>query len=388
MKSIPLVDLKAQYKTIKPKIHLAIKKVLDSSYFILGDEVWDFEKKFAEYSEVKYAIGVASGLDALELGMRALGIGVGDEVITPANSFIASSSAISFTGATPILVDCEENTFNIDPARIEEKITKKTKAIMPVHLYGRPADMDQTLKIAKKHNLMVIEDACQAHGARYKGKRVGSFGNFGAFSFYPGKNLGAYGDGGIITTNNKTLADTVAKMRNYGQAQKYHHDYLAWNSRLDTIQAAILLIKLKKLDKWNGGRREIAQEYNRLLKNLPIIVPEIPKNIDHIFHLYVIRTKNRDDLAKYLNQKGIATGLHYPIPIHLQKAYQDLGYKKGDFPVSEKLAEEILTLPIYPELKDSEVEYIAISIRQFFKFTSSLNPVLTKTGGAPFSTSR
>lgn len=367
MKNIPLVDLKAQYKTIKPKVNSAIKSVLDSTHFILGDEVSDFEKKFARFSDAKYAVGVASGLNALEIGMRAIGIGVGDEVITPANSFIASSSAISFTGATPVLVDCEESSFNIGPLKIEEKITKKTKAIMPVHLYGRPAEMNQILKIAQKYNLLVIEDACQAHGASYQGKRVGSFGDFGAFSFYPGKNLGAYGDGGILTTISKKLAGEVAQMRNYGQSQKYHHEYLAWNSRLDTIQAAILLIKLEHLDKWNKARRRIAQIYNGLLKNLPIITPEIPKDSEHVFHLYVIRYKKRDQLAEFLGSKGISTGLHYPIPIHLQKAYANLGHKKGDFPVSEKLSQEILSLPMFPELKDLEVEFIASSIKKFLK---------------------
>lgn len=367
MKTIPLVDLKAQYQTIKSEVNLAIKKVLDSTHFILGPEVEEFERSFAKFSDAKYAIGVASGLNALELGMRAAGIGEGDEVITPTNSFIASSSAISFTGAKSVLVDCEENTFNIDPARIEEKITKKTKAIMPIHLYGRMANMDQIMKIAKKHKLQVIEDACQSHGARFKRKRAGSIGLFGAFSFYPGKNLGAYGDAGVIITNNKGLAKIVAKMRNYGQAQKYHHDYLAWNSRLDTIQAAVLLVKLKYLDGWNRRRKDIAQKYNEMLASLPIIAPEIPTESDHIFHLYVIRTKNRDNLAKFLNGKGIGTGLHYPIPIHLQKAYKDLGYKKGDFPVSEKLADEILSLPMFPELEESQVEYITENIKKFFK---------------------
>lgn len=366
MKNISLVDLKAQYKTIKPEINSAIKNILESTHFILGEEVEDFEKKFAKYSDSKYGIGVGSGLNALELGMRALGIGKGDEVLTPVNSFIASSSAISFTGAKPVLVDCDENSFNIDPKRVEEKITKKTKAIMPVHLYGRPAEMDQILKIAKKHNLMVFEDACQAHGAKYKGKRVGSLGNFGAFSFYPGKNLGAYGDGGMVTTNDSKLAEKISQMRNYGQTVKYHHDYLAWNSRLDSIQAAILEVKLKNLDKWNKSRKKVAQIYNKLLKGLPIIAPSIPEESDHVFHLYVIRFEKRDDLAQYLTTKGIATGLHYPIPIHLQKAYKDLGHKKGDFPISEKLASEILSLPIYPELKDSQVEFISENIKKFF----------------------
>lgn len=366
MKIIPLVDLKIQYQTIKLEVNSAIKNVLESTHFILGEEVENFEQKFAKFSEAKYAAGVASGLSALEIGMRALGIGEGDEVLTPVNSFIASSSAISFTGAKPVLIDCDEDSFNIDPKKIEEEINKKTKAIMPVHLYGRPADMDQILKIAKKHNLKVIEDACQAHGASYKGKKVGSIGTFGAFSFYPGKNLGAYGDGGIITTNNQELAEKVAQMRNYGQTKKYHHEYLAWNSRLDTIQAAVLLVKLKYLDKWNKARRKNATIYNRLLKGLPVITPEIPRDMEHVFHLYIIRFEKRDKLAEFLKKKDISTGLHYPIPIHLQPAYSKLGYKHGDFPVSEKLSGEILSLPMYPELKESEAEYIASCIKQFF----------------------
>lgn len=367
MKNIPLVDLKVQYQNIKSEVNSAIKGVLESTHYILGEKVKRFEKKFAKFTDSKYAVGVSSGLSALELGMRALGIGPDDEVITPVNSFIASSSAISFTGATPILLDCEEDSFNMDPDKIEEKITKRTKAIMPVHLYGRPANMDKILKIAKRHKLFVIEDACQAHGASLNNKKMGSIGDIAAFSFYPAKNLGAYGDGGAITTNNKKFADKIKQMRNYGQTQKYHHDYLAWNSRLDTIQASVLIIKLKYIDKWNKARRKNAQIYNKLLKNLPIITPEIPVDSNHVFHLYVIRFTKRDDLAKYLNSKGISTGLHYPIPIHLQKAYIDLGYKKGDFPVAEKLASEILSLPMYPELKESDIEYIAKEVKNYFK---------------------
>lgn len=367
MTPIPFVDLKAQYKTVGREVNRAIENVLESGNFILGKEVEEFEKKISAFCGTKYSAGVASGLSALELGMRAIGISHGDEVITPTNSFIASTSAISATGAKPVLVDCEENSFNIDPTKIEEKITKKTKAIMPVHLYGRPANMQEIMKIAKKYKLYVVEDACQAHGAKYKGKRVGSFGKFGAFSFYPSKNLGAYGDGGIITTQNKELISKVISIRNYGQTKKYHHDYLAQNSRLDTIQAAILLVKLKYLDKWNKKRLEIAKKYTQLLQNLPLITPSFPKESDHVFHLYVIRTKKRDDLASYLKQNRITTGLHYPIPIHLQKVYKDLGYKKGDFPTSEKLADEILSLPLYPELTESQTEFITENIKKFFK---------------------
>lgn len=367
MRNIPLVDLKVQYQNIKSEVNSAIKRVLESTHYILGEEVKQFEKKFAKFTDSKYAVGVSSGLSALELGMRTLRIGPDDEVITPVNSFIASSSAISFTGAKPVLVDCEETSFNIDPKKIEEKITTKTKAIMPVHLYGRPAEIDQILKIAKKYKLYILEDACQAHGAKYKGKKVGSIGTFGAFSFYPGKNLGAYGDGGIITTNDEKLTQVVRSMRNYGQAKKYHHEFLAWNSRLDTIQATVLLVKLKYLNTWNKARLKNAYIYNKLLKGLPVITPEIPEDSTHVFHLYIIRTTKRDQLADYLNKNGISTGLHYPIPIHLQEAYKTLGYSKGDFPVAEKMASEILSLPMFPELKESEIEYITEHIKKYFK---------------------
>lgn len=367
MRNIPLVDLKVQYQNIKSEVNSAIKRVLESTHYILGEEVKQFEKKFAKFTDSKYAVGVSSGLSALELGMRTLRIGPDDEVITPVNSFIASSSAISFTGAKPVLVDCEETSFNIDPKKIEEKITTKTKAIMPVHLYGRPAEIDQILKIAKKYKLYILEDACQAHGAKYKGKKVGSIGTFGAFSFYPGKNLGAYGDGGIITTNDEKLTQVVRSMRNYGQAKKYHHEFLAWNSRLDTIQATVLLVKLKYLNTWNKARLKNAYIYNKLLKGLPVITPEIPEDSTHVFHLYIIRTTKRDQLADYLNKNGISTGLHYPIPIHLQEAYKTLGYSKGDFPVAEKMASEILSLPMFPELKESEIEYITKHIKIYFK---------------------
>lgn len=364
---INLVDLKLQYNQIKGEVNSALNRVLASTDFILGEETKNFEKEFARFIGVKYAVGVGSGLSALELGMKALGIGPGDEVITPANSFIASSSAISFTGATPVLVDCSEKDFNIDPIKIEKKITKRTKAIMPVHLYGQSALMDEIRKISQKYKLAIVEDACQSHGATYKNKRVGSFGNFGAFSFYPGKNLGAYGDGGILVTNNKHLAETVSMMRNYGQKKKYYHKFLAWNSRLDNLQAAILRIKLKYLDEWNSKRAKHARTYNDGLKGLPILTPQVNPQTSHVYHLYIIRTKSRDKLAEFLKSQGIATGLHYPTPIHLQKAYSSLGYKKGDFPVAEKLSKEVLSLPMYPELTRKEIEYICSLIRKFFE---------------------
>lgn len=370
MIKIPLVDLQPQYASLKPEIDEAINQVIVSGQFILGPAVEKFEHGFARFIDVKYAVGLDSGLSALELGIRGLGIGAGDEIITPANSFIASSAAISFTGAKPVLVDCEETSFNIDPEKIEEKITKSTKAIMPVHLYGRMADMGNIMKIAKKHKLLVIEDAAQAHGAsiqlKNQIKKAGSIGEFGAFSFYPAKNLGAFGDAGMLVTNNKQLAQKVRELRNYGQTQKYVHKYLAYNRRLDTIQAAVLNIKLKHLEAGNNRRLKIARLYNKLLQNLPLLTPQIPENQIPAFHLYVIRTRKRDSLAIYLKKNGISTGIHYPIPIHLQPAYKNLGHKKGDFPVTEKLATEILSLPLYPDLKDSQVEYMTSIIKRFF----------------------
>ena len=363
---IYLVDLKKQYKNIKSEIDIAIKKVLNSTQFILGDELKNFERDFSIFCQTDYAIGVGSGISALELGMRALGIGPGDEVITPANSFIASSSSISFTGAKPVFADCIEKTFNIDPVSIIEKISNKTKAIMPVHLYGQPANLDEIEEIAKKYKLFIIEDACQAHGARFNSKRVGSFGIFGSFSFYPGKNLGAYGDGGIIVTNDKNISETIKMMRNYGQKEKYNHIFLAYNSRLDNLQAAILSVKLKYLDGWNKKRQQNALIYNELLKDLPVTIPYKLDNVEHVYHLYVIRTEKRDELAEYLKTNGISTGLHYPIPIHLQRAYKDLNYKIGDFPVTEKLSKEILSLPMYPELEEKDIYYICKTIRRFF----------------------
>ncbi|MBI2596880.1 DegT/DnrJ/EryC1/StrS family aminotransferase [Candidatus Daviesbacteria bacterium] len=367
MKKISFVDLKRQYRENKTEIDLAIKHVLDSTHFILGEEVEQFEKEFAEFIGVKYAVSVGSGLSALELGVRSLEIGQGDEVLVPVNTYIASASAVSLVGATPVLVDCLEDTFNIDAEKAEKLITEKTKAIMPVHLYGQVADMEKVLRLAKKHKLYVIEDACQAHGASIRSKMAGGFGIISAFSFYPGKNLGAYGDGGIVTTNNKTIVDKIRMFRNYGQKEKYKHLLLGGNSRLDNLQASILLVKLKKLRLWNAKRLENAKLYNKSLDDLPIITPKIFPNYNHTFHLYVIRVKDREKLMKYLSSAGIPTQMHYPIPIHLQPAYKELGYKKGDFPVAEKLASEILSLPMFPELKSSEIKYICQKIRDFYR---------------------
>lgn len=364
---IPLVNLKIQYKTIKKEIDTAIANVLKNADFILGEDVNKFEKEFAEYCGVKYAIGIDSGISALELGMRALGLSNPDiEVLTPANSFIASSSAISFAGAKPVLVDCNPDTYNIDLADAKKKLTKKTKAIMVVHLYGQVTDMREVVKFAKDHNLFLIEDACQAHGARYKGKMSGSFGSFGAFSFYPGKNLGAYGDGGIVVTNSKKVADTILMMRNYGQKKKYNHKFLSWNKRLDTIQAAVLRVKLRHLDDWSKQRIQLAKLYTEILKDTQVVLPQYNDDLSHVFHLYVIRTKRRNKLLNYLHKKGIGVGIHYPIPIHLQDAYKYLGYKKGDFPITEQYANEIISLPLFPEMSEKQVKFVAGEIVSFF----------------------
>lgn len=367
MKKINFVDLKRQYVIIKKEIDNAILDVINSSQFILGDKCNEFEKEFAKFIGVKYAISVGSGLSALELGMKSLNLGEGDEVLVPVNSFIASALAVSLTGATPVLVDCLEDTFNIDIEKAEKAVTKRTRAIMPVHLYGQVADMEALLKLAKRYKLYIIEDACQAHGAGFKKTAAGDFGDAAAFSFYPGKNLGAYGDGGIVTTNRKSVAQKIKMLRNYGQKEKYKHLLLGGNSRLDNLQAAILLVKLKKLKTWNASRLKNAKLYNRLLEDLPIITPRIVPNYNHIFHLYVIRIKERDKLSRYLTSYGIPTQMHYPIPIHLQPAYKELGYKKGDFPIAEKLSHEVLSLPMYPELTSTEIRYICQKITAFYR---------------------
>lgn len=363
--NVPFVDLKAQYQLIEKEVNKQILRILNDVDFILGKDVGLFEKDFASYCGTKFAVGVDSGISALELSLRAYGIGEGDEVITAANTFIATASAISFVGAKLVLVDVDPKTYNIDVPVIEDVIGDRTKAIIPVHLYGQPADMDTIIKIAKKRRLIVMEDACQAHGALYKGTTVGSIGDVGCFSFYPTKNLGAYGDGGAITTNNTEIAGKLRMLRNYGQKEKYHHKFLAYNRRLDTLQAAILRTKLDKLDEWNEARRRNAQLYNELLKDSNVVTPIKSDFAKHVYHLYVIRVKNRDRLQAYLQSKGISTGIHYPIPIHLQEAYQSLEYKRGDFPVTEKYANEILSLPMFPELTFEQIKYVVQEIKNF-----------------------
>lgn len=362
---IPFVDLKSQYRQIKDEVDPAVLAVMQRGDFILGGAVAEFERTFAEYCGVKYCVGVDSGYSALEMIIRAYDIGPGDEVITAANTFIATTLAISNAGAVPVLVDCDPATYNIDASKIEAAITSRTRAIMPVHLYGQVADMDAIRAIARKHNLLVFEDAAQASGARYKGRMAGSLGDAAAFSFYPGKNLGAYGDGGAVTTDNADIAEKLRLLRNIGQKVKYFHEVKGYNHRLDTMQAAVLSVKLPYLDVWNTSRRRAAATYADLLAGLPIVTPQTADYADHIFHLYVVRVADRESLMDYLKEKGIATGLHYPIPIHLQPAYAELGYERGDFPITEAYAETILSLPIFAELDDEKVAYVAGAIRDF-----------------------
>lgn len=368
---IPLVDLQAQYQLIKPEIHTAIQSVIESMQFISGKVVSNFEQKFAAAQRVKYCVAVGSGTEALHLALWTLGVGPGDEVVTTPHTFIATSEAILLTGAKPIFVDIEASSFNIDTSKIETVITKKTKAILPVHLYGQPCDLDPIIQITNQYNLLLVEDACQAHLAEYKGKTTGSLGVAGAFSFYPGKNLGAYGEAGAVVTNDEALYLKMSKLRNHGQVEKYYHDHWGHNYRMDEIQAAVLGVKLKHLAAWTAARRRNAQLYNEHLRDISdICLPtEMPDTI-HVYHLYVIRTPKRDALRSYLEQKGITTGLHYPTPLHLQKAFQALGYKEGDFPVTEQIAREILSLPMYPELTKDQIQYVCDSIREFFHIKS------------------
>ena len=360
---IPFVDLAAQYAGIEGEVNVALQEALKRTDFILGRDVKLFEEEFATFCETEHAIGVDSGTSALELCLRAFGIGAGDEVITAANTFIATTLAISYTGATPVLVDADPENYTIDVSRLEDAITERTRAIMPVHLYGQCADMDPILEIAREHGLIVIEDACQAHGARYKGKRAGSMGHAAAFSFYPAKNLGAYGDGGAVVTNDEEVYRSIRMLRDYGQTEKYHHVLRGYNRRLDTLQAACLRVKLKYLDSWNAARSRHAALYNRLLAGTQVITPVEMDYAQSVWHLYVIRVRDRSALKARLADRGIATGIHYPVPIHLQQAYSDLGYARGDFPVTEDYAGQILSLPMYTELTPEMVEYVADSIQ-------------------------
>lgn len=356
---IPFVDLKAQYRSIKSEIDAAVLGVLDSAQFVLGQEVEAFEKEFAEYCQAKYAIGVNSGTSALHLALLAAGIGPGDEVVTIPFTFVATVAAIVYTGARPVFVDIEPQSFNMDVNQIEKAITKRTKAILPVHLYGQPADMDPILDIARKYGLVVIEDAAQAHGAEYKGRRVGGLGDLGCFSFYPGKNLGAYGEGGAVTTNNDRFAREVRALRDWGQQQKYHHVMKGYNYRLESLQGAVLRVKLRHIEAWTEQRRHRAARYDELLSSSRVRTPLEMPYARHVYHVYAVRTSQRESLQPTLSGKNIQTGIHYPIPVHLQQAYAELGYGIGDFPCSEQIAQEVLSLPMYAELPEASQSYVA-----------------------------
>ena len=362
---VPFVDLRLQSNTIQKKLSRAIDTVFRDSNFILGDHCARFEASFCEYLGKGYGIGVNSGTDALYLSLMAEGIGPGDEVITVSHTFMATYIAIVHTGATPIFVDIEEDTFNMNPHLIEDVITSRTRAIIPVHLYGQPVSMHEIVKIAKRHNLVVIEDACQAHGAQIDGKKVGLFGDYGCFSFYPTKNLGAYGDGGMVVTNTTERADKLRALRNYGQSKKYHHDQFGLNSRMDEIQAAILNVKLKYLDSWNNNRINIAKAYMAGIVSDHVTCPSPPDNLVHVFHLFVIKASTRNQLQDHLANLDIHTQIHYPIPVHLQKSYAQQRSRRYSLPVTEHVCNTILSLPMYPELNEKQVEYVVKAVNAY-----------------------
>ena len=392
--NIPLIDLKAQYESLAKELNEATLEVLSSANYIMGKNVLDFEKEFAEYIGVKHAISVGNGTDALVLSLKALGIGANDEVITTPFTFFATAEAISAVGATPVFVDVDKDTFNIDATQIEEKITNKTKAIMPVHIFGQCADMDEINEIAKKYNLYVIEDACQAIGGKYKGRNVGSLGDIACFSFFPTKNLGCAGDGGMIVTNDDNIAIIAKALRTHGSGEngqkaynllndieeevksaegsndtiynplKYYNYLIGYNTRLDAIQAAILKVKIKEIDNWNAKRREIAKVYNEALKDTDFVTPVCKEDVDSVYHMYILQSENREEVLQKLKEANIATGVYYPVPLHLQKVYKGLGYKEGDMPVAEYLSHRTFAIPVYPELTDKQIEYIISNLKK------------------------
>lgn len=363
--NIPFVSFKPLEKELDKELREAFNRVYTRSWYIEGEEDFKFEEAFSKYCDSKYCVGVGNGLDALMLSLKALGIKEGDEVIVPSNTYIATALAVTYVGATLVFVEPDIRTFNIDPSKIEEKITNKTKAIMPVHLYGQACDMDSIMEIAKKHNLYVVEDCAQAHGATYKGKKIGSFGDVNGFSFYPGKNLGALGDAGAVVTNNEELANKVRALGNYGSDYKYHHIYKGNNSRLDEFQAAFLSAKLPLLDKVNDNRRAIAKKYLEGITNPLIKLPCVIDGCNPVWHIFGIRCDYRDELEKYLNDEDIGTNKHYPIPMHMQECYKDLGYKKGDFPIAEEISATELSLPMYYGMEDDEIQFIIDTINKF-----------------------
>jgi dTDP-4-amino-4,6-dideoxygalactose transaminase len=364
--NVPFIDLRAQHRALRDELDQAIQRVMERADFALGEDVARFEEEFAAFCGTRYAVGVDSGLSALELSLRAFGIGPGDEVIVPAHTFIATAAAVTFAGARLILVDVDPTTYNMGVTQIEAAITPRTRAIIPVHLYGLPAEMDAILGLADKHGLIVIEDACQAHGAYYKGRRAGSLGHAAAFSFYPTKNLGGCGDGGIVVTDDAQVVERVKAMRNCGQRQKYYHELPPFNHRMDTLQAAILRVKLRYLEGWIEARRRNAALYTELLTGDGIVTPVETPDATHVYHLYVIRTPRRDALQAYLREQGIGTAIHYPVPVHLQPFYADDGFQQGQFPVTEQLCDEILSLPMFPEMTAEQVTSVVNAINAFY----------------------
>lgn len=367
VEGIPFVDLAVQYESIQTEVDAAMQQVLEQSDFILGRAVHEFEHAFANFVEVEHAVGVSNGLDALRLALMVLDIGPRDEVILPANTYIATALAVSDVGARPVLVDCDPATYNLDAQAIEAVITPRTRAIIPVHLTGQAADMDPVIEVANRHGIAVIEDAAQAQGTRYRGRPCGALGTLACFSFYPGKNLGAYGDAGLLTTRDAKLAERLRQLRNYGQRIKYEHIEKGVNTRLDTLQAAVLNVKLRYLPQWNLARAQHAENYHRLLRDIGDIRFQhcVPYST-HIYHLFIIETAHRDALQQHLTAAGIQTGIHYPTPIHLQPAYADLGYRRGDFPHTERLADRMLSLPMFPELREEHLKRVVETIQAFF----------------------
>jgi len=364
--NIQFVDLRKQYAPLKEEILAGIEKALDGMHLFLGENVQQLEKDFAHFCGASHGIGVGDGTEALHIILRALGIGAGDEVITVSHTFIATAEAILLAGAKPVFVDIDPDTYLMDVTKVEEKITPRTKAILPVHLYGQTVDIDPLLELAAKHNLKVIEDACQAHGAEYKGRKAGSMGDAGAFSFYFSKNLGAYGEGGFITTNDDKLASHIRKIRDHGSGQRYHHDMLGFNARLDEIQAVVLRAKLPHLETWNGLRRKHAHLYNELLKDTMAVTPKERPGNTSVYHLYVIKTPQRDQLQTWLKERGVFTGIHYPIPIHRQQVMEPLGLKDQSLPVTDQVTSQILSLPMFAELEDHEIKYTVDLIKEFY----------------------
>ena len=365
MGEVPFLDVGASYRELREEIDAALARVLEGGWYIGGKEVATFEESFASYVAAGHCVGVGNGLDAIHLALRAMGVGAGDEVLVPSNTYIATWLAVSYSGATPVPVEPDEGTFNIDPGRLEAALTVRTKAVIPVHLYGQPADLDPIMEVAWKHGISVLEDAAQAHGASYKGQRVGSHGNAVAWSFYPAKNLGAFGDAGAVTTHDEELAERVRALGNYGSRRKYINEVRGFNSRLDPMQAAVLRVKLRHLDDWNERRRQTAALYSRELQGSSVRLPTVPDWAHHVWHLYVVRSSARDSLVRHLQRQGIGTVVHYPVPPHLQVAYADLGYRDGDLPLAEAIHSDVMSLPIGPHLDTTDAMRVIATIHQF-----------------------